>query len=535
MSRHSAGSSGATPAPCAARHPGQRPGQHGHTRAGEHERHDRLALVGLHRQAGWATDGGERRVEHVTSRRAYRLGDERQARESGQRQPAGHLPAGRQRGHELLAAERVRHDPLGGHRNLRDPQLAVPGPQQVDQLTQAVRVGEAHHHAGMGLAEGADERGHRVDGERRQGHEVEAPAHHVGHRGHLGPGGIDGSQDLPGRRHEGLAGRRQPRPPADPVEQLDAQVAFERPDRVRQRRLGHEAGGGRGREGAVLDDGQGVAQLLQFHRSTLWVWEKIGLGQHLRSRGHLAPCPGSRSCAIGTVVGFLGGLFGKGGSALATPLLAAVGVPPIIAVASPLPATVPGTLIAHREYRRFGLSDPEVIRWSIAVGVPATVVGAVLTIWIGGGALVRVTDVVVALLGLRSLLFPQEHEVVRDDLGHRRLRLVLIAAGVGLLSGLLANAGGFLLVPLYLAALRLPIKTALACSLAVAAALAVPGTIVHAILGHIDWAVTAVFAAASIPMSRLGARTALRLHAASLERIYGAGLLVLGAVLLVPW
>ena len=77
--------------------------------------------------------------------------------------------------------------------------------------------------------------------------------------------------------------------------------------------------------------------------------------------------------AIGTVVGFLGGLFGKGGSALATPLLAAVGVPPIIAVASPLPATVPGTLIAHREYRRFGLSDPEVIRWSIAVGVPATV------------------------------------------------------------------------------------------------------------------------------------------------------------------
>jgi hypothetical protein len=239
--------------------------------------------------------------------------------------------------------------------------------------------------------------------------------------------------------------------------------------------------------------------------------------------------------AIGTVVGFLGGLFGKGGSALATPLLAAVGVPPIIALASPLPATVPGTLIAHREYRRFGLSDPEVIRWSIAVGVPATVAGAVLTIWIGGGALVRVTDVVVALLGLRSLLFPQDHEVVRDDLGHRRLRLVLIAAGVGLLSGLLANAGGFLLVPLYLAALRLPIKTALACSLAVAAALAVPGTIVHAILGHIDWAVTAVFAAASIPMSRLGARTALRLHAASLERIYGAGLLVLGAGLLVPW
>ncbi len=61
---------------------------------------------------------------------------------------------------------------------------------------------------------------------------------------------------------------------------------------------------------------------------------------------------------IGAVVGFLGGMFGKGGSAIATPLLAAVGVPAIVAVASPLPATVPGTLVAYRRYRRLGLRTP---------------------------------------------------------------------------------------------------------------------------------------------------------------------------------
>ena len=83
-------------------------------------------------------------------------------------------------------------------------------------------------------------------------------------------------------------------------------------------------------------------------------------------------------------------------------------------------------------------------------------------------------------------------------------------------------------MPLYLLGLRLPIKTALACSLAVAAALAVPGTIVHAALGHIDWAVTVVFAVSLIPMSRLGARTALRLRPERLERVYGAALLTLG-------
>ena len=52
------------------------------------------------------------------------------------------------------------------------------------------------------------------------------------------------------------------------------------------------------------------------------------------------------AAVIGVGVGFLGGLLGKGGSAIATPLLHAVGVPAIIAVAAPLPATIPSTLIA---------------------------------------------------------------------------------------------------------------------------------------------------------------------------------------------
>src|SRR3954470_14473187 len=50
---------------------------------------------------------------------------------------------------------------------------------------------------------------------------------------------------------------------------------------------------------------------------------------------------------IGAGIGLLSGAFGKGGSALATPLLHAIGVPAIVAVASPLPATIPATLVAR--------------------------------------------------------------------------------------------------------------------------------------------------------------------------------------------
>ena len=60
---------------------------------------------------------------------------------------------------------------------------------------------------------------------------------------------------------------------------------------------------------------------------------------------------------IGALVGFLGGLFGKGGSAIATPMLDVAGVTPLAAVASPLPGTIPGTLVAAYAYWRQGLVE----------------------------------------------------------------------------------------------------------------------------------------------------------------------------------
>jgi uncharacterized membrane protein YfcA len=111
-------------------------------------------------------------------------------------------------------------------------------------------------------------------------------------------------------------------------------------------------------------------------------------------------------------------------------------------------------------------------------------------------------------------------------------RLAMVAVCVGLLSGLLANSGGFLLAPLYLAVLRLPIKSALANSLAVACVLAVPGTVVHAALGHIDWTLVAVFGATSVPLSFVGARVGLRTEPARLELFYGAALVTLGGTFL---
>ncbi len=244
---------------------------------------------------------------------------------------------------------------------------------------------------------------------------------------------------------------------------------------------------------------------------------------------------------IGIIIGFLGGLFGKGGSAIATPLLSLIGYPGFIAVASPLPATIPGTLIASREYWESRLLDWQIVWWSIGVGVPATILGSFLTKFTGARILLILTGVMIFGFGVSFLVWPKENEGPSAPAANPppenlpaywRTRLTLIAAFVGIVSGLLANAGGFLLAPAFARFLKQPLKKSFACSLAVSAVLALPGTIVHAWLGHISWTVTGLVALGSAPLSYVGAKVAIRTHASRLERIYGIALTALGAYFL---
>jgi len=228
----------------------------------------------------------------------------------------------------------------------------------------------------------------------------------------------------------------------------------------------------------------------------------------------------------GVAIGFL----------VATPLLSLLGYPGFVAVASPLPAVVPGTLVASAEYWRARLLDWEIVWWSIGIGTPAIIAGSLLSPFVGAKPLLVVTGLLVLAFGVSFLFFPKDRslakEATENPQGLRpanwRARLVAVAIGVGLISGLLANAGGFLLVPCYTMFLKQPMKKAFACSLAVSAALAVPGTVVHAYLGHISWLVTSLVALGSIPFSLLGARLAIKTRSAMLERWYGLALTCLG-------
>jgi len=236
---------------------------------------------------------------------------------------------------------------------------------------------------------------------------------------------------------------------------------------------------------------------------------------------------------IGAGVGFVAGLFGAGGSAVGTPLLHAAGVPAFYAIASPLPVAIPLAASASLAYWKAGLIDRTLLWRTLWFAVPATVAGALITPLIGGGPLVAATDLLVIAIGVRFVARPTIAATPAGQPVHDMRRVAIVAIVVGLIGGLLGNSGGFLLVPLFVLVLHLRLKPALATSLAASAFLAIPGTITHAALGHIDWTIVAVYGVAAIPAAYLGARLALRTPTGPLTRIYGAFLATLGLVLFV--
>ena len=237
---------------------------------------------------------------------------------------------------------------------------------------------------------------------------------------------------------------------------------------------------------------------------------------------------------IGIVVGFLSGLLGKGGSAITTPALNIfAGIPPLLALASPLPSSIPITLSASFAYRGSKLIRRKVVLLTVLIGIPSTILGSYFSDWISGPLLMLMTATFVIALGI-SLLVPafiHRSDVHFDDVetDPPSWKIVLIGLFVGTLSGLLANSGGVLYGPLFIRVLKLKTKEALASSLIVSAWLAIPGTLTHWWLGHINWWIVLLLSVSAIPSSYLGAKLALKLRNATLELVFGAMLCIFGA------
>ncbi|MEO5839082.1 MAG: sulfite exporter TauE/SafE family protein [Acidimicrobiales bacterium] len=229
----------------------------------------------------------------------------------------------------------------------------------------------------------------------------------------------------------------------------------------------------------------------------------------------------------GLGIGIVFGLFGAGGSAFATPILALLGVPGVAAVASPLPAMLPAALIGARRSIRAGALDRRMAGLAVAGGLPGAVVGALASSLVGGQGLLLLSGVMLLAVGVRVLMPDPTDHAARCELRRNRNSIVLSASFVvGLLTGLLANGGGFLLVPLFVVIFGLSSGQAAGTSMLAVGALTVPTLITHSALGHVDWHVALLFSLGMLPGSLVGAQLGQRISAERVRRAFGIVLLL---------
>ncbi len=228
------------------------------------------------------------------------------------------------------------------------------------------------------------------------------------------------------------------------------------------------------------------------------------------------------STLIGFFTGILSGMFGIGGALLSTPAIRLLlNVEPLIAVGTPLPVIIPTALTASVVYFRNGLVEKIAILPTAAAGVFGAILGASSTGFISGHYLLITTSLVVfsvgvqfvygAITGRGSLEHPRESSRQNDDSeakprNTQTSRFILTGLLAGFVGGLLGIGGGVILIPLFVFWLKVPLKKAFGTSLIIISIVAVPGSIIHYVLGHIDVRLALLLVVGVVPGSYLGAR-----------------------------
>jgi uncharacterized membrane protein YfcA len=236
---------------------------------------------------------------------------------------------------------------------------------------------------------------------------------------------------------------------------------------------------------------------------------------------------------VGVATGVLSGMFGIGGAVISTPAIRALGATALQAIGSTLPSILPSSIAGSLRYRRENMIRPRIVVLTSALGVPASVVGSRLSDAVPGNghALMILTAALVAYTGYRTA-FPTVRTLERSGkpLSDEWWRLAVIGLAAGMLSGLLGIGGGILMVPAFSAWVGLPLKETIATSLACVGIFAIPGTLTHWYLGHINWTFAAALAVGVIPGARIGAHFTINAGDRLLRYSVGAALGIIAVI-----
>jgi hypothetical protein len=230
-------------------------------------------------------------------------------------------------------------------------------------------------------------------------------------------------------------------------------------------------------------------------------------------------------------IGLSLGLLGSGGSILTVPVLHyLVGQPEKLAIGGSLLVVGLIAAAASIPYARSRQVDWNNVLWFGVPGMAGAWAGATLARWVPGAVQLALFAGVMLLAAWRMLLGG-----VLERVGHEPRRAAVLAGGVGVgaLSGLVGVGGGFLIVPALVLLAGVPMASAVGTSLAVIALNSFTGFAKYLGLLEdqslaLDWKVLLTISAVGIVGSYAGNRLGRRVPQATLRRLFGGLLVVMG-------
>ena len=224
---------------------------------------------------------------------------------------------------------------------------------------------------------------------------------------------------------------------------------------------------------------------------------------------------------LGLCGGFLSGLLGVGGAVIMIPLM--LTVPPLVgagvltmkevaglSMVQVLVSSISGMII----HKKNNFVNGKVL---LSIGIPMGICalsGAYFSQYFENRTLLIVFGFLVLIAFIMLLLKREQNELPGEPVEEFKFRLIpslLIGAFVGFMSGSVGAGGGFILIPLMVTVLKVPMKVTVGTSLGIVFLGALTGSIGKILSMQVGLVMMVPLILGSIPAAQLGAKCSKRL------------------------
>lgn len=229
--------------------------------------------------------------------------------------------------------------------------------------------------------------------------------------------------------------------------------------------------------------------------------------------------------ALGFIGSFISGMLGIGGAIIKFPML--LYIPPLFGLTAFTAHEVSGisaievffaSLAGVLAYRKGSYLNKELILYMGSAVLIGSFIGSYGSNYFSENT-INIVYGILALIAAVMMFIPRQNidESVGGKLVFNRVLASFLAVIVGIGSGIVGAAGGFLLVPIMLTILKIPTRITIATSLAIAFISSIGSSVGKIITGQIEYGPAIIMIVASLIAAPLGAKVSKKMNTKVLQ------------------